>query len=131
MLRALLIAAFFFTMTPLLIAVQWLLDKLEPAGLGRHRRRLLSRCCAGLLRIRVRVVGEPVRDRAVLFVSNHVSWADILVIGSIAPVAFVAKTRGRAIGRWSASPRACSARCSSTARAASRPATPSARSSSG
>ena len=38
-----------------------------------------------LLRIRVRVIGEPVHDRAVLFVSNHVSWIDILVIGSIAP----------------------------------------------
>jgi len=43
------------------------------------------------LRIRVRIVGEPVRDRPVLFVSNHTSWADILVIGSILPVAFVAK----------------------------------------
>jgi 1-acyl-sn-glycerol-3-phosphate acyltransferase len=38
-----------------------------------------------------------VHDRAVLFVSNHVSWADILVIGSIAPVAFVAK---REVADW-------------------------------
>ena len=35
------------------------------------------------------------RDRAVLFVSNHVSWVDILVIGSIPPVAFVAKSEVR------------------------------------
>jgi 1-acyl-sn-glycerol-3-phosphate acyltransferase len=52
--------------------------------------------CA-LLRIRVRVVGNPVRDRAVLFVSNHVSWVDIVVIGSITPVAFVAK---REVASW-------------------------------
>jgi lyso-ornithine lipid O-acyltransferase len=39
----------------------------------------------------LRIDGEPVRDRAVLFVSNHASWADILVIGSITPVAFIAK----------------------------------------
>ena len=45
----------------------------------------------------MRVVGEPVRGRAVLFVSNHVSWADIVVIGSIAPVAFVAK---REVADW-------------------------------
>jgi lyso-ornithine lipid O-acyltransferase len=45
----------------------------------------------------VRVVGVPVRDRAVLFVSNHVSWADIVVIGSLAPIAFVAKTE---VGSW-------------------------------
>lgn len=36
-------------------------------------------------------------DRAVLYVSNHVSWADIVVIGSVAPVAFVAK---REVASW-------------------------------
>ncbi len=96
MLRGLLIGTFFFTMTPLLISVQWLLDKLSLPGWGfiaTHYYRVLCR----LLRIRVRVVGDPVHDRAVLFVSNHVSWADILVIGSIAPVAFVAK---REVASW-------------------------------
>ena len=34
MLRGLLIGAFFFTMTPLLISVQWLLDKLDLPGWG-------------------------------------------------------------------------------------------------
>jgi lyso-ornithine lipid O-acyltransferase len=96
MLRGLFIGAFFFTMTPLLISVQWLLDRLHLPGWGfiaTHYYRVLCR----LLRIRVSVVGEPVHDRAVLFVSNHVSWADILVIGSIAPVAFVAK---REVASW-------------------------------
>jgi 1-acyl-sn-glycerol-3-phosphate acyltransferase len=90
MLRAVLVAAFFFTMTPLLISVQWLLGKLKLPGSGVIAVKYYRALCA-VLRIRIRVVGEPVRDRAVLFVSNHVSWADILVIGSIAPVAFVAK----------------------------------------
>lgn len=36
-------------------------------------------------------------DRAVLYVSNHGSWADIVVIGSVAPVAFVAK---REVASW-------------------------------
>jgi 1-acyl-sn-glycerol-3-phosphate acyltransferase len=45
----------------------------------------------------VRVNGTPLHDRAVLYVSNHVSWADILVIGSLAPVAFVAK---REVASW-------------------------------
>ena len=96
MLRALFIAAFFFTLTPLLISVQWLLNKLKLPGWGfiaTHFYRVLCR----LLRIHIRVVGEPVHDRAVLFVSNHVSWVDILVIGSIAPVAFVAK---REVADW-------------------------------
>jgi 1-acyl-sn-glycerol-3-phosphate acyltransferase len=96
MARALITAAFFFTMTPILISVQWLLGKLHLPGWGfiaTNYYRVLIR----ILGIRVRVVGEPVRDRAVLLVSNHVSWADILVIGSIAPVAFISKSE---VAKW-------------------------------
>lgn len=96
MARALFIAAFFFTMTPLLISLQWLLDKLNLPGWGFIASNYYRVLCS-LLRIRVHVNGEPVRGRAVLFVSNHVSWTDILVIGSIAPVAFVAK---REVAEW-------------------------------
>ena len=91
MTRALLVAAIFFTMTPLLIALQWLLVKLGLPGWGVLAVNYYRALCT-VLRIRVRVVGEPVRDRAVLFISNHVSWADIVVIGSIAPVAYVSKS---------------------------------------
>jgi 1-acyl-sn-glycerol-3-phosphate acyltransferase len=96
MLRGLLVAVFFFTMTPLLIAVQWLLDKMHLPGWGAIAVYYYRALCR-VLRIRIRVVGEPVRGRAVLFVSNHVSWADILVIGSIAPIAFVSKSE---VGHW-------------------------------
>jgi lyso-ornithine lipid O-acyltransferase len=91
MLRALLIAAFFFTMTPFLISLQWLLGKFGLPGWGIIASNYYHLLCK-ILRIRVRVDGAPVRGRAVLFVSNHVSWADIIVIGSIVPVAFVAKS---------------------------------------
>jgi 1-acyl-sn-glycerol-3-phosphate acyltransferase len=96
MARALFIAAFFFTMTPLLISIQWLLGKLGLPGWGfiaSNYYRVLAR----LLRIRVRIDGRPVRGHAVLFVSNHVSWSDIVVIGSIVPVAFVAKSE---VAKW-------------------------------
>ena len=96
MARALFIAAFFFTMTPLLISVQWALGKLGLPGWGFIASNYYRVLCS-LLRIRVRVNGAPMRDRAVLYVSNHVSWADILVIGSVAPVAFVAK---REVASW-------------------------------
>ncbi|HVV62075.1 MAG TPA: lysophospholipid acyltransferase family protein [Pseudolabrys sp.] len=94
MLRGLFIAAFFFTMTPLLISVQWVLDRFGLPGWGAIASNYYRVLCK-IMRIRVRVVGTPVRDRAVLFVSNHVSWSDILVIGSLAPVAFVAKREVR------------------------------------
>jgi lyso-ornithine lipid O-acyltransferase len=96
MIRALAVAVFFFTMTPLLIALQWLLDRAGLPGWGFIARNYYRVLCV-ILRIRVRVSGTPVRGRAVLFVSNHVSWVDIVVIGSLAPVAFVAKSE---VARW-------------------------------
>ncbi len=96
MLRASFIAVVFLTVTPLLISLQWILDKLKLPGRGAIAVGYYRVLCR-LLRINVRVVGEPVHDRAVLFVSNHVSWIDILVIGSIAPAAFVAK---REVATW-------------------------------
>jgi 1-acyl-sn-glycerol-3-phosphate acyltransferase len=94
--RGPLVAALFFTITPLLIFFQWVLRKLNAPGWGVLGVRYYSALCTAL-RLRVRVVGNPIRDRAVLFVSNHVSWADILVIGSIAPIAYVSKSE---IGNW-------------------------------
>ena len=94
MLRGLFIGAVFFTLTPVLISIQWLLGKLGLPGWGFiscNYYRLLAR----LLRLRVHVAGEPLRGRPVLFVSNHVSWLDIIAIGSIQPVAFVAKSEVR------------------------------------
>jgi len=96
MARALFIAVFFFTMTPLLISLQWILGKFGLPGWGFIASNYYRVLCS-LLRLRVRVNGVPAHNRAVLYVSNHVSWADIVVIGSIAPVAFVAK---REVASW-------------------------------
>jgi len=51
-------------------------------------QRFLSR----LFGIRVTIIGEPVQDRGVLMVSNHTSYLDILALGGIARVSFVAKS---------------------------------------
>jgi lyso-ornithine lipid O-acyltransferase len=96
MARALFIAVVFFTVTPVLISIQWLLDRLHLPGWGFISSNYY-RVLRALLRVHVRVVGEPVRDRPVLFVSNHISWVDIIVIGSLAPIAFVAKSE---VGNW-------------------------------
>jgi len=96
MTRGLIVATIFFTMTPLLIAAQWVLVKLRLPGWGAIGVNYYRFLCLGL-RIRVRIVGEPVRDRAVLFVSNHTSWADILAIGSVIPIAYVSKSE---VAKW-------------------------------
>ncbi|WP_252511263.1 lysophospholipid acyltransferase family protein [Phreatobacter aquaticus] len=41
---------------------------------------------------RVTLRGEPTEHRPVLYVPNHVSWMDIMVLGAFAPVSFVAKS---------------------------------------
>src|SRR4029079_4479128 len=72
------------------------LGKLGLPGWGFIASNYYRVLCA-LLRVRVRVKGVPTKNRGVLYVSNHISWADILVIGSLAPVAFVAK---REVASW-------------------------------
>ena len=52
---------------------------------------------ARFLGMKVTVLGTPSTDRATLIVSNHVSWTDIIAIGSKADVTFVAKSE---IARW-------------------------------
>ena len=49
------------------------------------------------LGLRVTVIGAPATGRPTLLVSNHISWTDIIAIGSAAPVTFVAKQE---VGKW-------------------------------
>jgi lyso-ornithine lipid O-acyltransferase len=49
------------------------------------------------LGMNVTVVGRPVEGRPTLILSNHISWTDIIAIGSVADVTFVAKQE---ISKW-------------------------------
>lgn len=55
------------------------------------------RLCCRILGLRVVTKGQPVKDRATLFISNHSSYLDIPVLGSLLPTSFVAKTE---VGGW-------------------------------
>lgn len=55
--------------------------------------RLLMRIC-GVAVVRH---GRAVQDKAVLYVSNHVSWLDIFVLNSVRSTSFIAKSE---IRRW-------------------------------
>ncbi len=57
--------------------------------------RLWHRVACHTLGIRVHVHGEPERAKPLMLVSNHISWKDIMVLGSVADVAFIAKTEVR------------------------------------
>lgn len=58
---------------------------------------IFHRCGAAFLGLEVKVVGQPVTGQPVLMVSNHISWTDIIAIGSATSVTFVAKQE---IRRW-------------------------------
>lgn len=62
-----------------------------------HLPVLFHRGFARSLGIRILVHGRPARKRGVLFVANHVSWADIPVLGARIRAAFVAKAE---VGGW-------------------------------
>jgi 1-acyl-sn-glycerol-3-phosphate acyltransferase len=61
--------------------------------LPMHYHRLVCR----VLGIRVDVTGETPGKGPLLIVSNHVSWLDIVVLSTVAPVSFVAK---REVNSW-------------------------------
>jgi 1-acyl-sn-glycerol-3-phosphate acyltransferase len=67
-----------------LYVVLALLMRRPGASVGLHRW-----LCAAL-RVKVRRFGEPGPGRR-LIVSNHVSWLDVLVLGAMEPMAFLAK----------------------------------------
>jgi 1-acyl-sn-glycerol-3-phosphate acyltransferase len=55
------------------------------------------RLCCRLMGIDVVTVGEMSRQRPTLFVSNHTSYLDITILGSLIPGSFIAKTE---VARW-------------------------------
>jgi lyso-ornithine lipid O-acyltransferase len=87
---------YFFTTTPAFIATLWVLEKLHLAGRRPLSVRYYRALCA-MLRVHIRVVGTPMRDRPTLILANHVSWLDIPVISAVMPVAFIAK---REVASW-------------------------------
>jgi 1-acyl-sn-glycerol-3-phosphate acyltransferase len=72
------------------------LERLHLPGRRALSVRFYRMLCA-VLRVRIRVVGTPMRDQPALILSNHVSWLDIPVISAIMCPAFVAK---REVASW-------------------------------
>jgi len=82
--------------TAIAIPIQALLMLLPGRGKIRFARAYHQVLC-WLIGMRVQVVGKPSGAPAVLYVSNHSSWLDILVLGSVLEAAFVSKAE---VGRW-------------------------------
>ena len=78
----------------------WTLSLMPVQALGLVLRRpwtrtfpaFYHRWCCRILGFDVRPIGTPTGQRPALFVSNHVSYTDITVLGSLIAGSFVAKT---------------------------------------
>lgn len=89
-LRGMLVLSAFLGLTLPLMPLQYLFVKTG----SRHARTLphwYHRKVCRLLGVRVHIAGEVVPDKPVLIVANHVSWLDIIVLSSVAPLSFIAK----------------------------------------
>ena len=80
-----------------LLAVTLVLLPFQLLGLGldlkmrRYIPRYWHRAACWLLGIRIHVHGRPETRRPLMLASNHVSWKDIMVLGAVADVVFIAK----------------------------------------
>jgi len=59
--------------------------------------RVYHRWCCRILGLRVRRIGRPTAARPVLFATNHISYLDVTVLGSLLSGSFIAK---REVARW-------------------------------
>lgn len=89
--RAIVRLSLFILLTLPLLPVQWLLLGLRSRG-ARLLPVVYHRLLCRLLGLEVLCRGRPADPPPVLFIANHVSWLDILVLSTFRPVSFVAKS---------------------------------------
>jgi lyso-ornithine lipid O-acyltransferase len=78
----------------------WTLSLMPVQGLGLALRcpwtrtlpMLYHRWCCRILGFHVRTIGAPTARRPALFASNHISYADISILGALIAGSFIAKT---------------------------------------
>lgn len=78
------------------VPVQMVLMPLPGRGRVAWARIYHATLCR-LIGLKVQVVGRPCAETPVLFLSNHSSWLDVLVLGGVLEASFVAKSE---VGSW-------------------------------
>lgn len=93
-LRVAVVSVAFLILTLALLPVQ-LIALATGHPVMRRLPRWWHRVMCRIIGLNVRVSGQLSQDRPLLLVANHISWKDILVLGSVADVVFVAKSEVR------------------------------------
>jgi lyso-ornithine lipid O-acyltransferase len=89
-------AVCFVGVTLPLMPLQWLLIKFWPSMARQLPHHYHTLCCR-ILGFNAVISGKLPEGGQCLIVSNHVSWIDIVVLSTIAPLSFVAK---REVAAW-------------------------------
>ncbi len=82
--------------TLVLAPLQWFLRLLN-AKLSRKIPQYWHKMVLWLIGVRVNIHGKFSASHPLLLVCNHISWVDILILGSVRPLCFIAKSE---IGSW-------------------------------
>ncbi|MEO0637709.1 MAG: lysophospholipid acyltransferase family protein [Pseudomonadota bacterium] len=93
-LRLALVGTIICVLTLVLIPAQLLLTALQ-LPLRRAVPMWWHRVMRRVLRVSVNVQGRPMASRPLLLVANHQNWLDIVVLGSVMPLCFIAKSEVR------------------------------------
>lgn len=89
--------------TIVMVFIALLLLPFQAAGILLNSRlqrivpNLFHRAACAVIGVRITQIGERTRESPSLILSNHASWLDIIVLGAIAPVVFVAKSE---VANW-------------------------------
>jgi 1-acyl-sn-glycerol-3-phosphate acyltransferase len=90
-LRAFFVLAAFLLSAAVVIPYQAVMLRFKIRGY-KQTPRAYQKFLSRIFGIRVKIIGTPVQDRGALMVSNHSSYLDILALGGVARVSFVAKS---------------------------------------
>ncbi|MES0883319.1 lysophospholipid acyltransferase family protein [Roseibium sp. SCP14] len=74
-----------------LIPLQWIAIRLR-LQIRKKLPQIWHQIATRLVGIHIRQIGQPATDRPLLIASNHASWVDITVVGSLMPLSFIAKS---------------------------------------
>ncbi|MBA4371747.1 MAG: hypothetical protein C0402_02670 [Thermodesulfovibrio sp.] len=85
----------FFLLPGLLISTVFFLGKPRQLQLRTHGMMVWAKCLAAVLGLHIQITGQRPEQSGLFIASNHASYTDILIIGSIIPSVFIAKAEVR------------------------------------
>ena len=97
LIRAILAIVGLVVVSLVLIPLQYLAMALKSERWMRRLPLWWHRAAVKLVGIRVHVHGGPAESRPLLLIANHVSWLDIMVLGSVMELSFISKAE---VSKW-------------------------------